>query len=83
MGFFSKFLGNPEPFHFDKIGHSNFSYLGATVNYYNFERATAMTRIKASDKTGQQLHRWLYSNSKSLTGYAEISTMEPMCIRHR
>ena len=45
---------------------THFSYLGATVNYYNFERATAMTRIKASDKTGQQLHRWLYSK-KSLT----------------
>ena len=44
---------------------TQFSYLGATVNYYNFERATALTRIKASDKTGQQLHRWLYS-TKSL-----------------
>ena len=38
-----------------------FQYLGATVCYHNFERATTVARIKASVKTGQQLHRWLYT----------------------
>ena len=37
----------------------NFQYLGAAVCYYNFERVTTLARIKASEKTGQQLHRWL------------------------
>ena len=40
---------------------TRFQYLGATVSYYNFERETALARIRASEKTGQQLHRWLYS----------------------
>ena len=39
----------------------HFQYLGATVCYHNFERATTLARIKASEKTGQQLHRWLHS----------------------
>ena len=39
----------------------HFQYLGATVCYYNFERATTLARIKASEKTGQQLHRWLHT----------------------
>ena len=39
----------------------NFQYLGATVCYYNFERVTTLARIKASEKTGQQLHRWLHT----------------------
>ena len=38
-----------------------FQYLGATVCYHNFERATTLARIKASEKTGQQLHRWLHT----------------------
>ena len=46
---------------------TQFQYLGATVSYYNFERATALARIKASEKTGQQLHRWLHS-TRSLSG---------------
>ena len=36
-------------------------YLGATISYYNFERQTMMSRIKAGDKTSQQLTRWLHS----------------------
>ena len=40
----------------------HFQYLGATVCYYSFERATSLARIKASEKTGQQLHRWLHTN---------------------
>ena len=40
---------------------TQFQYLGATVCYHNFERTTTLARIKASEKTGQQLHRWLHS----------------------
>lgn len=47
---------------------TQFQYLGATVSYYNFERATASARIKASEKTGQQLHRWLHSTRSLSTG---------------
>jgi exonuclease III len=36
-------------------------YLGATLSYYNFERQTMLARIKAGDKTSQQLTRWLHS----------------------
>ena len=36
-------------------------YLGATVSYYNFERQTMLSRIKAGDKTSLQLTRWLHS----------------------
>ena len=46
----------------------HFQYLGATVSYFNFERATTMARIKASEKTGQQLHRWLHT-TRGLRGF--------------
>ena len=46
----------------------HFQYLGATVCYHNYERATTLARIKASEKTGQQLHRWLHT-TRGLNGY--------------
>ena len=45
-----------------------FQYLGASVCYHNYERISTLARIKASEKTGQQLHRWLHT-TKGLTGF--------------
>lgn len=39
---------------------THFQYLGATISYRNFEKQTVMARIKASEKVGHQLHRWLH-----------------------
>ena len=36
-------------------------YLGATVSYYNFERQTMLSRLKAGEKTSHQLTRWLHT----------------------
>ena len=57
----------------------HFQYLGATVSYYNFERATTLARIKASEKTGQQLHCWLHTTrgfrgSKSIKSGNNVSS---------
>ena len=41
----------------------HFQYLGATVSYHSFERLTMDARIRASEKVGQQLHRWVYVRS--------------------
>ena len=40
---------------------AQFQYLGATISYFNFERQTMLTRLKAGDKTSQQLTRWLHT----------------------
>ena len=42
---------------------SHVQYLGATISYKGFERQTALARIKASEKVGQQLHRWLHAQN--------------------
>lgn len=42
---------------------SHVQYLGVTISYRGFERQTALTRIKASEKVGQQLHRWLHAQN--------------------
>ena len=45
-----------------------FQYLGCTISYHSHERRTMQSRIKASDKTGLQLHRWLHvQRSMTLT----------------
>ena len=36
-------------------------YLGATISYFNFERQTMQARLKAGDKTSQQLTRWIHT----------------------
>ena len=36
-------------------------YLGATISYFNFEKQTMQARLKAGDKTSQQLNRWLHT----------------------
>ena len=41
----------------------HFQYPGASVSYHSFERITMDARIKASEKVGQQLHRWVYVRS--------------------
>ena len=42
---------------------SHVQYLGVTISYRGFERQTALARIKASEKVGQQLHRWLHAQN--------------------
>ena len=55
-------------------------FLGATVSFYNFERQTMLARIKAGDKTGQQLARWIFtqkgfnSNRKQLLWRQSVFT---------
>ena len=39
----------------------SFRYLGVMLSYFNFERDTMELRLKHSDKTSHQLHRWLYT----------------------
>jgi len=36
-------------------------FLGASISFSNFERQTMIARIKAGDKTGQQLSRWIFT----------------------
>ena len=36
-------------------------FLGASISFSNFERQTMLARIKAGDKTGQQLSRWIFT----------------------
>ena len=38
----------------------HFQYLGTTISYHSFEQLTMQARIKASEKTNMQLHRWLH-----------------------
>ena len=37
-----------------------FQYLGTTISYHSHEQLTMQARIKASEKTNMQLHRWLH-----------------------
>jgi uncharacterized C2H2 Zn-finger protein len=39
----------------------SFRYLGVMMSYHNFERETMELRLKHSEQTSQQLHRWLYT----------------------
>ena len=39
----------------------SFRYLGVMMSYYNFERETMALRLKHSEQTSHQLHRWLYT----------------------
>ena len=36
-------------------------FLGANISFSNFERQTMLARIKAGDKTGQQLSCWIFT----------------------
>ena len=38
----------------------HFQYLGTTISYHSCEKLTMQARIKASEKTNMQLHRWLH-----------------------
>ena len=42
----------------------HFQYLGTTISYHAFARQTMLARIKASDRTGQQLQPWLQVKHK-------------------
>ena len=65
--------------HMSDLWHNNNSW-GATVSFYNFERQTMLARIKAGDKTGQQLARWIFtqkgfnSNRKQLLWRQSVFT---------
>ena len=39
----------------------SFKYLGVMLSYHNFERETMQLRLKHSEQTSHQLHRWLYT----------------------
>ena len=39
----------------------SFKYLGVQLSYYNFERETMALRLRHSEQTSHQLHRWLYT----------------------
>ena len=39
----------------------SFRYLGVVFSYYNFEKETMSLRLKHSDQSAHQLHRWLYT----------------------
>ena len=59
-------------------------YLGATISYYNFERQTMLARLKAGDKTSQQLTRWLHT-SKGFNTFQKIKVWRQCtfaCIRY-
>jgi uncharacterized C2H2 Zn-finger protein len=43
----------------------SFKYLGVMLSYYNFEAETMALRLKHSEQTGHQLHRWLYTQRMS------------------
>ena len=46
---------------------SHFTYLGTTLNYGNFEKATMQHRIKAATKVSHQLTKWLHTNNSLST----------------
>ena len=39
----------------------SFKYLGVMLSYHNFERETMRLRLKHSEQTSHQLHRWLFT----------------------
>ena len=43
----------------------SFKYLGVMLSYHNFERETMQLRLKHSEQTSHQLHRWLYTQRLS------------------
>ncbi|CAL1131107.1 unnamed protein product [Cladocopium goreaui] len=43
----------------------SFKYLGVMLSYHNFEHETMALRIKHSDQSAHQLHRWLFTQRLS------------------
>jgi len=50
----------------------SFRYLGVMMSYHNFERETMELRLKHSEQTSHQLHRWLYTRKMHVSQRTQL-----------